>query len=477
MKRKNYAAGLLTAAVALSFAACNDDSSPIGSGLVAGDVAITVDSLTMSIDAVTTPAPKYDARSQTNIIGRISAPEYGDLSCEYVARLMCAAQLPLPDSITTDHLDSVKILLRVPRNQITGDSLAPQQLRVYLMDQRFNAVKADTVTNEFNPAGFYNPADLLVSKSYTLSAAGGSDVMASSSTLTLPIRLTGSRYEEFGPGLVEKYRKEPDLFTWPASFQKLIPGIYIKPVFGSGCIANISATQFMLYYHTRYIATEYVDKDVVEVVKVKRDSVALLSTAPEVLSTNRIVYKPSASLAAMQAAGKCIITTPGGFQTRMTFPAEKILEQYLKHEGAASMISNLTFAIPGSRIPNDYGIGLPPYLLMVKTSEVEAFFNEGKIPDGTSSFWAAYDSSKGEYAFTSLRDYIIDLSKKEKITAEDTDFMLIPVLLTIETNTNNYTGQTTTTVTSCTPYIIAPAMCELHTDRAKVVFTYSSQFN
>ena len=477
MKRFTQGAAIITTAAILGLSACNDNNSPIGAGLVDGTVSITVDSLTLSLDAETTVAPKYDARSTTNIIGRITAPEYGELNCEYIARLMCASQLPLPDSITTEHLDSVSILLRVPRNQITGDSLAPQQLRVYLMNSKFNDVKADTVTNEFNPDGFYDASNPLVSKSYTLSGIAGSDVMLTSSLLTLPIKLTGDNYDKFGPDLVKQYRTNPDMFEWPKSFQAFLPGIYVKPVFGSGCIANVEATQFMLYYHTRYTSVEYKDNEVVEVEKVKKDSVSLIATAPEVLSTNRIVYKPAPVLAAMQAQGKCIVTTPGGYQTRMTFPAERILDEYNRHDGSASMISNLNFAIPASKIRNDYGIGVPPYLLMVKASAADQFFNEGKLPDGTGSFWGSYNSNNGEYVFTSLRDYIIELSKKDKITAEDTEFLIIPVNLGLETNTNNYTGETTTTVTSCTPYLTAPTMCELHTDRAKIVFTYSAQYN
>lgn len=460
-------------AVVLGLSACSDDTSPIGADLVAGDVTITVDSLTMSLDAMTVKAPKFDSRSQTNLIGRITAPEYGELSCEYVSRLMCASALPLADSITDQHIDSVRLLLRLPRKEITGDSLAPQELKVYLMNERFNEVKGDTVTNEFNAAGYYNPSDLLLSKTYTFSTVSGSGVTSNSTTLTLPIKLTGENYSKFGPDLVKLYKTDPDLFVWPASFAKFLPGIYVKPSFGSGCIANVSATQFMLYYHTSYISTEYVDNEVVSSVKVKRDSVALISTAPEVLSTNRIVYNPAASLLNMQQEGKCVITSPGGFLTRVNLPAKQLIEDYQNNNGASSMITNLTLSLPASTIENNYGIGCPPYLLMIKKTVSDQFFNEGSIPDGKNSFWATFDSSKGEYLFTSFRDYIIDLTQKGEITTDDTDFLIIPVNLELETSTNNYSGTTTTSVTSCTPYISAPTMCELHTEKAKIIFTYT----
>ena len=73
-----------------------------------------------------------------------------------------------------------------------------------------------------------------------------------------------------------------------------------------------------------------------------------------------------------------------------------------------------------------------------------------------------------------MRTYILDLLKKEKLTDEDLDFTILPVSLTYETNSDYY-GSSTSYVTKCSPYTIKPTMTRLHTDKATIVFTFSSQ--
>ena len=112
---------------------------------------------------------------------------------------------------------------------------------------------------------------------------------------------------------------------------------------------------------------------------------------------------------------------------------------------------------------------------MVKTSELATFFTGNRIPDNKSSFYAVYNSTTGEYQFSNMRQYIVDLVAKGEVTDEDMDFTLVPVLIETEDVKNEYTGEVTTYVTDCLRYIGRPTMTLLHTDKALVIFTYSSQ--
>ena len=114
---------------------------------------------------------------------------------------------------------------------------------------------------------------------------------------------------------------------------------------------------------------------------------------------------------------------------------------------------------------------------MVKKSEREAFFNENKIPDGINSFYASYDSEKGNYQFSSMRTYFLNVLESEQSGEldydEDSEFTLVPVNITTETVTNYNT--TTIYVTKCHPYLTRPTMTDLKMDKAVICFTYSSQ--
>ena len=74
-----------------------------------------------------------------------------------------------------------------------------------------------------------------------------------------------------------------------------------------------------------------------------------------------------------------------------------------------------------------------------------------------------------------MRQYLLDIVAKDKVDKTDTEFTLMPVYLTIESEKSQYTGAITTYVTACTPYIYAPTMTRLATDRAMICFTFSQQ--
>ena len=96
------------------------------------------------------------------------------------------------------------------------------------------------------------------------------------------------------------------------------------------------------------------------------------------------------------------------------------------------------------------------------------------MPDDKSSFYAPYDEESGSYKFNGMRDYILGLLEKGEITSEDTEFSLIPVIVSTE-SVQQYYSDPVIYVTGCSPYIGRPTMTELDTDHVTICFTYSRQ--
>lgn len=448
---------------------CNEnETNSIGSSLTQGEVTITVDSTAFDLDSRPIYRQRYDTRSTTTLLGRLDVPEYGSLSCSFVSQLLPAAALALPDSITESHVDSMKMIIQVPRGSLTGDSLSPQQLRVF----RLNRQLPSDISNQFDPTGYYDPSSPIGTRSYTISAIAASDSLFTNAT-AIPISVSLPREEALAT--YRAYHKRPEIFQWPAEFAKFMPGIYVEQNFGRGCVANISKAFFLLYWHYRVQRNVIVDSVSTLKTVLMKDSVAVFTTAPEVLSSNNISYIPSQALDSHIAAGETILTTPGGYETRITFPAQAILNRYHEQDFNMAVINGLSVSLPATTVPNDYNIGVAPYLLMVKTAEADDFFAEGRIPDEKTSFYATYNSLKGSYEFTNMRQYLLDLVAKGKVDETDTDFTLMPVYLAIEVEKSPYSNVVTQYVTSCTPYIYAPTMTRLYTDRAMICFTFSQQ--
>ena len=456
-------------AASLGLIACNDDISPIGQEIVSGEVVVNIDSTLYDLHGKSVEALQPDARSSTTLLGSISTQDYGNLSCSFVTQLLPATSISIPDSIPLENVTDAKMILRMPRTSITGDSLAPQQLTIYSLSSQLPS----DISSNWNVDGKYNPA-AIGKANYSLSAIALSDSDYTKLTnITVKIPLD----KAIATDAVKRYRTNPDIFQWPSTFAKSYPGLYVKSSFGKGCIANVSNLSVYAYY--TYKRTTNVVENNVSVSKVitVTDSTCLFTSAPEVISSSLFSYSPAASLKSLVDGNHVVITTPGGYHASISFPAAKVLEKFWKKQVDLTVINNLKLSIPASQVPNSLGIDVPPSLLMVRTKDAGTFFSDGKIPDKKNSFIADFNSTSGMYEFPSMRSYIVELSKKkpEEITPDDTDFLLIPVLPTYESYTNPYDGSKITEVTSCVPYLSSPRMTLLDTENAVIVFTFSNQ--
>ena len=114
---------------------------------------------------------------------------------------------------------------------------------------------------------------------------------------------------------------------------------------------------------------------------------------------------------------------------------------------------------------------------MILSKDKDNFFIENKLADGVTSFVAEYNSKTGYYEFTGLRNYMLDLLKKDEIKPEDYTFVITPVSLvtTQEASTSYYYYSTQEKVNAVVPYISSPAMAELDLKNSKITLTFSRQ--
>lgn len=456
----------LTCAASMAFTACQDDVSTLGDSLSKGEVTIVVDSIMTDVHGQAHWAQEFDSRTTTKLLGNLMVPEYGSLHCTFVSQMMSATQMNIPDSIAEADVDSIRMMLSIYRGALTGDSLAPQQLKVYRLTKQLPS----DINSRFDPKGYYDPNSPYGTRSYTVSNIARGD---SSSRVYIPIQLP----KEFALDVFRKYRAKDPMFQWPSELVKWLPGFYVEQNFGNGCVANISGMHVLLYWHLMKDQQVTDDSNKVETKRVlARDSVCLFASAPEVLSSNNINYTASTTLTDMAAAGRVILTSPGGYYATIRIPMMSLIDRFLKSSAELSVVSALTMRIPAKEVKNDYGITVAPSLLLVPVGQRESFFRENKIPDNITTFTASYDSETRSYRFGALRALFMDQLKKYQenpASVQDLEYCLVPVTISTET-VSNY-GQSATYVTRVAPYISSPSMTELETDKTTIVFTFSSQ--
>ena len=477
MKIKKFFALPLILAFFMAVTSCEDTTTTIGSVITEGEVIITNDTLTaQKLYGKPVRIENFDSKTGNLMIGSIQAPQYGKLNCSFVSRLMCAANLEIPDSLFSmpnfvDRVDSCKLIFGAQRSEITGDSLTPQKLNIFQLTKQLPS----DINNTFDPEGYYDPSMPLASKSYTVSEISSSDSAFYNNRL---VNITVDLPVDFGKEIILKYQQEPSIFQWPQTMaENFLKGIFVKPVFGNGCIANINTVYVAVFYHTlKDVKEENEDGEQITVQKHVTNMVVPFTVSPEVLSSNNINYQPSDFVMNKNSStsGDVVITTPGGYIAEIQLPVNDLIARYKAEDRHLSIVNELMLYIPAETFDEDSGIGIAESVLMVKSSEYENFFNGNKTPDNLTSFTGVYDSVKKRYYFTSLRNYFLNLLQQESISEEDYTFTLVPVEITTETS-NSYYGEGTTYVTKCVPYTIRPTMSLLNTNDATITFSYSTQ--
>ena len=457
---------------------CEDETTTIGSVISSGEVDITIETIPYELNASAVRIETFDSKTGNLMIGNIYHENYGTLDCSFITKLMCATSLNLPKEITdlddiTERVDSCKLIMGAQRNDIIGDSLAPQQLTVYKLIKELPS--SSTINNSFDISDYYNPSNPFAVKNYTVSAIAGTDSTFYNNsyvdiTVDLPL--------EFGKEIFKAYQDTPQIFEWPQTMAKdFLPGLYFKSTFGNGCVANISTIYVGVFYYTEEEKKETNEDGETTTEIVHKSNLAVpFTVSPEVLSSNNITYSPSRNIIDKNTVitdGEVVVTTPGGYIAEFEFPAYDLIERFNEKEVHLSIVNDMILSIPAEPFDKDSGIGMAPNLLLIKQTDYEEFFAKNKIPDNLSSFTGVYDPAEGEYVFASMRNYFINLLNQKVISPEDIEFVLVPVEIETET-TNNYYSETTY-VTKCVPFTSKPTMTLLKTNKAEIVFSFSTQ--
>ncbi len=447
--------------LSVCFAACNDGNSSIGNSLVGDKSEVIIDS-TFTLSGHSVRDISVQSKTTTQLLGRLSASEFGSLSSDFVTQFMPAAKIDTA-GVSINDIDSVKMLMFYTPGAFTGDSLMPMGFKVYPLTRQLQT----PIYSDFDPAGYYDEANCWTPQNqiYTANAIYN-DSINKLSYRTIYVKLP----IEFGRKLYREYINNPSTFSTPSAFARFFPGLYVKNTFGSGRVTNITQTRINLYYrkHAKYTVNNTVKDTIYYNVS------AYLGVTPEIITNNIISLDMSGSLQAMADNGKTLLVAPTGYNARVVFPAQEIINRYKAQAGDMAVINTLSMIIPVEEITNDYSIKPPANILFVLSSKRKEFFEENSINDDKTSFLATYDATNHRYAFTNLRPYILQMLNKSSLTADDVTFDIVPVDITSET-TSDYYGNPTVYVTGINPLVSGPAMCSLKLNETKIRFTYSKQ--
>lgn len=449
---------ILALAATTAFVAC-DDSSNIGSVLDYDTIAIEVDSNFVISQAQCELNPSVPSRTISQLLGAIDAPGYGTIYSDFVAQYMPSTTMDTT-GITAADIDSVKLFIQMAKNAYVGDTLVPMGLTVYNLTKELPY----PIYSNFAPEGYYDPRPV-ASVSYTASLRNEPDSIKkrTSKAVTIPLNV------EWARSIFNAYKANPANFSNPTAFvNNVFRGLYIRSSYGSGRICDFTANSIRFYYHkveyntdsARYDTTKYVGD--------------YMAVTPEMIVNNNIRFKPAANLTGMIADGDQVIAAPAGYEVKFDMPAQALVDSYHRSGGQRRVLNTLTLSIPADSIGNKYGIGTPPYVLMVLASKKDEFYASNTVPDNKTAFYAAYNPTTASYEFSALRGYMLYLLGLDRpLTSDDYRFVLCPAQVVTEKAAASTTYNPQTVVTSVVPYVSKPAMAKISLKNAKIKLTFS----
>lgn len=461
MKHNSLIITICTAiSILLLNSACNDAVNNIGSSLVKDQTEIVMDSIFI-LTGKSVENNRIQSRTTTQVLGNISAKGYGEFSSDFVTQFMAATKLDT-DNVKPENIDSLKLIMRIPKAQVIGDSLAPMGFKIYPLTKKLPA----PIYSDFDPAEYYDPAQPLISKVYKPNVLEEGDTAQWKTSTYIMANLP----KQLGVDLFKMYLENPAAYASPAAFTEAFPGFYIKHSYGSGNVVKIEQTVMRMYYHKNSVNAAGRDTTI-------RYTGYYYGVQPEVITNNIISYNMAPELRKRLDKGENLIVAPAGRDVEMTFPALDVIKSYKEKAGKLSVINTLTMKIPVESIKNDYNINPPASILMILSKDKDKFFIENDVNNDVTSFIGTYDQTNQCYSFQGLRSYLLDLLDKEEIKPEDYTFTITPVSLvtTTEASTYYYYYGTTETVNAIVPYIGVPVMANLNLKEAKIILTFSKQ--
>lgn len=472
MKFLKYFVAILCCTI---FISCDDEISTIGSSLGTSKIEIIVDSTFVNLTGQSVFTDSIIGRTTDPLLGNLTVSNYGTLRTGYLTQFMPTLKLDTLN-VTPQTIDSIHLLLSYYDNDLTGDSLAPMILDVYRLKK---TIKAPLYTN-LNPDEYYSPDDWLARCTFGSSTEGyveddNNSSLNSSSIGTAAAktykRITVKLPKSLGQELFELYKSDPNSFSMPSEFAKHFPGVYIDIAYGNGRVVNIKSIFMTAYY--RAIDSKGETKSL---------AYTYMGVTPEIYSINHFTLTPDQELIQNVEEGNAdgqtvYVQAPIGYMPVVHFPVQKIIDRYREEMAGSEKIQNilnaLSFTIPAI-VDEDAKLSPPQHLLFIRKSQVKSFFENKMLPDKVSTVYAKYDKGKKAYDFGNIGSYIRDIMDSGKeVTEEDEEIALIPIYMTSETSTGYY--ESTTTITSATPYCASPAIVKLDLSGAQIKITYTTQ--
>ena len=375
---------------------CSEDTGSLG--VYPQQDAVTTSTATfgvLSSDMLNTIVP---ANSTACYLGKVIDPETDEaITATFATQFHTFENYTFPEKthIVTDgdgHLcDSIEVRLFI--RSTFGDKNNPMKAEVWPL-----SMNEDKMPKESER--FYTNTDLwqyvdteqglITTKVFTATDYILTDAQRASKNYAGNVRIILPR--QYGDAIMEKFYTNAAFFRDSYAFiRNVCPGFLFRTVGGTGTMLNLEVCTMDLFFS--YKSDEYPDSTIAANCR--------FAATPEVIQSTQFESSNLSGLIGNE--DYTMLKTPAGICTELVLPIDDI---YRGHESDSISRASITL----TRINNqdedaqddDYALGIPQDLLLVRKQNLASFFENHQVSDNQQSFTAKFQDVYNSYTYDNI---------------------------------------------------------------------------
>ncbi len=348
---------------------CTDNITDIGKGVQPSSDQITIGTDTFHLSSKTIFVESIFSRPDSFLLGTFYDTKFGTTQADILAQVNCPEGFKFPPNSVPD---SAKIILYY--TGCFGDTLSPLDLNIYEIN------KQTFTYTSFYPSNV-NPSDY-TDRSLKL----GERIIRAGAKTSVPKTIEFKLKSDF----IQRFFNDTH-FKSTDDFLGFFKGMYITANFGASTLLNIGLINLRYYYHYNYQTKNIYGGDSTATVN---DYLSFPANS-EVRQVNRIQHPDRASVIPQNSEVN-YLASPANLQTQITLPLNNIKNRL--NNGINDKKLTINSALLKVEVTNtEQDTVLHPivkYVLLVKESAIDRFFNNKELPSDTCSVLAQYYSTQ-----------------------------------------------------------------------------------
>ncbi len=408
---------ILLTLVAIFFFSCADDLTNVGVSIQPGSDEISVNADTFHVVTENVYVDSIYTRQDSFLLGTFYNNKYGSTTADILAQVECPVGYKFPSNAVAD-----SAIVYMYYTTWFGDDLSPMDVSIYEMN--VNTFKySEPYYSNLNVANYCDKSKLLSHRLFTASGVS----TATTKAVKFPLPKT----------FVDRLSKD-SLFMSSDNFLKSFGGFYITSSYGSSAILNVSRILMQYYYH-HTISKNGKDTTIVTAVPFPANE--------WVRQVNRYVHEDRSEKAKLRdTINYNYVSSPANLETRIKIPLARMNDSiYSKLANKKLSMNSALLKVEVAEIDDSsLPVPLTSYLLLIKESAMKRFFENNELPNDTCAILGKYNAVLNDstneydyyYSFNTAKLVANEIKNKSYLTNEYLNMRLIPVRVTIDSNSS-----------------------------------------